>query len=73
MVEIRPMHLGARVQANAIIIDNDDGECVALPGDLGTVVECGQYPTVRFDRSQTATIVDPEGEVSIIAPLLVLA
>lgn len=59
---------GSRVQACAVIFA--DEYAVALPGDLGTVVnDDPQFPTVRFDRTGDATVVDPEVEVAEVGHL----
>jgi len=55
---------GVQVVARMDLYDED--RLVARPGDVGTVMQGGsQYPTVRFDRTGMATIVDPASEVSI--------
>ena len=57
---------GQRVRAKTQVLDlpgqPDPGPIHAEPGELGTVVhtEPGFWPTVRFDRTGTATCVTPQ-------------
>lgn len=57
---------GQRVKALIQIVEDPDW-VHAEPGDTGVVVftEPGYYPTVRFDRTDTATIVFPH-EVEVL-------
>lgn len=53
---------GARVRAKITVFEDgpdSNSHIHALPGELGTVihVEPGFWPTVRFDRTRTATAV----------------
>lgn len=64
--------LGQRVRAKIRVYDcpgeEDQGPIHAEPGDLGTVVhvEEGFWPTVRFDRTGTATCVTDEEVVKVL-------
>lgn len=61
------LKLWTRVVAKCNLIDEDEGYQVARPGDLGVVVEAGQFPTVRFDRTGFVTMVDPIDEIAVSA------
>ncbi len=58
------MRYGTKVVAKVLLVV-DDAVC-ARPGDLGTVVCDEEFPTVRFDRTGRATIVDPMHEIEEI-------